>query len=266
MRADPKPSAAVPTGGLFVPIAISCNFDQELEKAMERLGCVYHVVFPVLYQIGGSFAPGPQERGWLLRTKRPRQGLERSVAEDRLLVDAVKVETLDSLEGGFEGPVVVKLHGSPLEQLPPPEALTHASGLAGPLAAPVRSIRHRIVLSDYQILVDALRGEQVLPPGLEKLLKQKHDPPRRMCFFGFPLRDPNSRLRIYLQREFLTDGALLQEHPEDGLRRSFASLLANSLGRNVFYYPKELDEVAAFMSAYRKRQEGKHELGGPGRE
>jgi hypothetical protein len=235
--AGPRRSSDSGTGQ-FVPVAVSCNFDRELERALLRRGRSFHVTFPVRLAYAQRASMGP-ETGWVLRTIQiADDGMTHD--SDQLLDASLRAGHLAVLRGNFIGPLIVKLHGSPLDELPKVSSLAVKMGPAALETARPSGLRHKLVFSDHQIIADAIGGGDVLPPGLRELLGEAGK--RMVCFFGFPLRDPNSRLRV-LHTLSTSPQALLQEYPEDELR----SPLVTRLG--VRYYAEQLDEVARVINS-----------------
>lgn len=158
-----------------LPVAFVTNYDRALEKAFEKLGLSYHVVFPLyagwgtesvsiiwLFKTvvppGSPVAPGPQEcTGW---------------------------ESVEDLNSPIRGPIVIKLHGSPLEPLP----------AARDIGCPPE-LQHCIVLSESSYLA-AIVGQKSYPKWIEKELVGG-EPRRALWFLGYSISDWNIRLRLY---------------------------------------------------------------------
>ncbi len=166
----PQPSAglldddgsAVQLG--YMPVAFTTNFDRALEMAFEKLARPYHVVYPVRVVRG----PEKGRLEWLLRTKFP---------PGRADYDEV-VPCGDGPPGNLVGPVVVKLHGSPLDR--------------------DRGRQHWLVLSETGYLEALDSTLSPLPKWVEQQLEGSSDGGgRSLWFLGYSVSDWNIRLRLY---------------------------------------------------------------------
>ncbi len=189
------------------PIAVSTNFDNDLERALNRAERSHHVIFPVYMQRNESLV----KADWLLRSDDWING--QSIPSWRLLGDT----SVKELINGFDGPLIVKLHGSPLTTIVP-KLVNDEKGnkLLG------YSFVHRLILSDVDFFEEMVSDQRSWPDGLAKVLYQSQ---RTLCFLGYPLADFNNRLRLYDQvyrrekRE--TDRIFVIDHPEDPIYSGF---------------------------------------------
>lgn len=180
-----------------IPMALTTNFDMALERAFDSLESTtaYHVVFPIFASEGAMRPSGQQEEVkfptivWVIKTVTYYDGGEKSV--DWLPWDQQNTEGLvESFEA--KGPVIVKLHGSPLEPL---EAIPDA-----------RLPRHRdyfpcLVLPESTYLEMILQQDSTFPRWINMALKTpKHrQKERSLWFLGYSISDLNVRLRLYQQ-------------------------------------------------------------------
>jgi hypothetical protein len=203
-----------------VTIAISTNFDRELEKALNVFKRPFHVLFPVYASREGDDG-GNGLDAWLLRTFRvDRDGQEEW--EDEMLVT-----NPNSLKRfAFEGPLVVKLYGSPQEKLKSRS-----------------SYSHRVSISDCDFIEAMLSRERYWPPDLKDLLVFGG---RVLCFLGYPLADANSRLRLsdHLDGEQRDRTLFLIDYPEDPLRHTFLEHI------NVNLVPTPVEEFLVSLKRF----------------
>jgi hypothetical protein len=163
-----------------VSLAITTNYDQCLERAFDRLRRSYHVIFPV-----------NDAHQWLVRTvswyERGREPLTKW-AEIRYRVPLGKdvgiLEVKDSPAHKFklfkqEGPIVVKIHGSPQDVAPP------SVGRFNPF----------LVLSERTYL-DSVSSASALPSWIQQQIGREG---REIWFLGYSISDWNVRLTLYRQ-------------------------------------------------------------------
>jgi hypothetical protein len=164
-------------GLVSLPIALTTNYDRMLELAFRRLGLPYHVLFPVARDTDfrGALAT------WCLRSYGPHEPCENV---DHLWQDL----SWNSPQQQFLGPLIVKLHGSPLEDLPK------------------GTDRHVIVMSESSYLT-ALRDDLRLPEWVWVELEQSS-----IWMMGYSLSDIHIRLWI---GDRLRGRRLLLRHPEE---------------------------------------------------
>lgn len=203
-----------------VTIAISTNFDRELEKAMAAFKRPFHLLFPVYAGREGDDGANGQD-AWLLRTFRV-DGDGQGEWDDEILVT-----NPNSLKRfGFEGPLVVKLYGSPQEKLK------------------IKSnYSHRVSISDCDFIEAMLSRERYWPPDLKDLLVLGG---RVLCFLGYPLTDANSRLRLsdHLDGEQRDRTLFLIDYPEDPLRHTFLEHI------NVNLVPTPVEEFLISLKRF----------------
>lgn len=178
----------------FAPVAFSTTFDIELEKALGHIGGTYHVAIPVELQ--------PNARvehtaiWWLLGTV--RDGADETAPPDWQwcpfeLRDPENFPTL-------EGPLVIKLHGSPrhrldddmrrtlIQQLPPGLRIKAGIGRHGGVLKPA------LTLSEYEYLNHTVLLDDEVPLSFDRLLT---DRARSLFLIGLPVSEWNTRLRIF---------------------------------------------------------------------
>lgn len=162
------------------PVAFSSTYDLEMERALLRAPGVhtFHVVIPVY-----AYAKDEQEpdQGWLRGTLHHGQNVEDTewewFAEERELT-----------KRDIQGPMLIKLHGSPLHTLP-----------GGPLddeyLPEYERFEHALVLSEHQFLENIVWKDR-LPQFFNRVLLQSN---RTYFFLGHSIREWSTRLRLYSQ-------------------------------------------------------------------
>lgn len=161
----------------LLSIAFTTNFDRLLEEAFESLGFDYHVVFPIY--VRWPRQPTPV---WVWRSKEKLRAGEWRQRDEACQATRPESEKIN-------GPIIVKLHGSPLDELPDPDDL----GLPS-------KYQHFVVLSESSYL-EAIVGEVwKYPQWIQDLLKEGE---RYLWFLGYSISDWNIRLRLF---EHLTFG------------------------------------------------------------
>jgi hypothetical protein len=181
------------------PVAVSLNLDLEIEKALERSGVVrYYVAVPVQ------------------AATLPRHDLEEQVHQRWLLAKFFKERKYKeptwawysddmAMDGEIDGPVVVKLHGSPLHRLPIPvsqeEFDEKSKGRKDPsteyIATPspevvYSSLKPFVTLSESGYLHNIVVIRNV-PKFFEDIFKDKK---RHFYFLGLSTSEWNIRLRM----------------------------------------------------------------------
>jgi len=159
-------------------IAFSMNLDLSLEQALRETSSIdrFHVCLPIIRR--EAVAGGEECRlVWLLGTYE---------AEDQADAPStwVPMPEVQDLVAALRGPLVVKLHGSPLHRLPLPEYLKDAFAW----------YEHALTIADYDFFRDIVQGEGMLPATLHAML---HRSGRVLCFFGQVLDDWDIRWRMY---------------------------------------------------------------------
>jgi SIR2-like domain len=179
----------VTTGGngraqVPVPLAFTTNFDSALEKIFDESNLSFHIVFPV---VKSSKKEEDEETAgapiWMIKTCHPRSERKKPEEEEWEFPDA-GVMPLASLEG----PIIVKLHGSPGMQRD------------GDVE------QHWVVLSEVGYL-QALTNDSWAPKWLVNQLRWNSDAKqtagsnevvqRALWFLGYSISDWNVRLRLY---------------------------------------------------------------------
>jgi hypothetical protein len=169
----------------MLPLVITTNYDSLIEGAFHWLHKSYEVVYPVWrFQ---QFADNPsQSPDWYNRTY-TYTGLYGDGYEASEPKDCSKTLRKDLK---FKGPIIVKLHGSPLEPLPKTEKF--------------RVIQHAITLteSDYlSTIVQASQSPAVYPTWIEEFLQEKNN--SAWWLMGYNDDDWFAHLRIYKYLSYL---------------------------------------------------------------
>jgi len=192
------------------PMALTTNFDMALEHAFDSLAISYHVVFPVfareassmnlLTQPSGDSAKeefvgfaqlSPSDAGkkrliipeiiWVVKT----------VSKEPNCEDCVDWEVWSkefALEK-VEGPIIVKLHGSPLEKIPEKKLPKY------------RDRYPCVVLPESTYLEMTLQDSSEFSLWISNGLKatRQEQKERGLWFLGYSVSDWNVRLRLYQQ-------------------------------------------------------------------
>jgi hypothetical protein len=215
-----------------IPIAITTNFDIELEQELEAHKRTYHVVFPVFVRESNDKEWDDDAHelppDWLLRTVSWDDDGEPIPPTDVLLGK----NTLEELAQQFQGPLIVKLHGSPLHKLPKPNKFIQGVPLRINLDQPSIDYEHRISLSDFDLIKAMIERDKYWPSGLKELLNAQG---RVLCFLGYPLADTGSRIRLaeHLSSETQKRTLYLMDFPEDPLRHTLLKRIKVGLIRST---------------------------------
>ena len=180
-KSEAFPSAKDAKGRLTV--VLTTNFDREMERALEARSPVYHVLLPV--QVDDE----PEPR-WLLKTQYAGAGADhRFLGKDPFLEQSPP----DGPEEPFRplGPLVVKLHGSPLDRLPAPSEISRRPNAKEPVPS---SLRHFVVLSESSYLRSTRAGS--VPQWVEDHIYESGSA-ARVWFLGYSVSDWNIRLWLY---------------------------------------------------------------------
>lgn len=176
-----------PKAGL--PVAFTTNYDRELELAFDRAGFNYHVMFPAQGRKNRGSNPAPF---WMLKNVTHNKVGDPSIELRTLGKDGNLPHSNPPTTLVFKGPLIVKLHGSPLEELPSDRKVGEFQDIVLSLVVAESEYLHSII------------GETA--GGLEWLKKQTTSgvgsggtTKRRMWFLGYSVSDWNVRLRLYEQ-------------------------------------------------------------------
>jgi hypothetical protein len=198
---------SVPLG--HVPVVLTTNYDRSIELALQELRSDYHVVFPVRDK--------DQKTVWLIRRVNSmrvegRLGVVDSVNPDFLVVNGARLEPV--------GPIVVKLHGAPLESLDG-EPYTHF-----------------LVLSETSYL-EAISEPSNMPSWVQAQLGD----PRVIWFFGYSLSDWNIRASLY-RETYSVQNAVFRGAVSPVFTQAHAALLKRM---NVVPHLGTFDQYAAML-------------------
>jgi hypothetical protein len=131
------------------PLVLSMGFDLEMERAFDDRGVGYRVVIPVMYRLASKDETGREmKKDWIVGAFSP--------AEDGKTDGAHQVEwtTLEKVNKGSDGPcangpMIIKLFGSPLHPLP------SAKEIEFPGIDADTVLQHALVL-DERLIIDFL--------------------------------------------------------------------------------------------------------------
>ncbi len=177
------------------PMALSTNYDIELERAFARAGKRCKILTPVLVTDKTTDTP-TRTTVWILGILEPAGGGER-VSEWQGVSGKLFADVF------VDAPVIVKLHGSPCHEIKHARnaALTEEQRRS---AAEYESehgdekyeIDHAIVLSEFDYVRDIVTGWRGLPEYLQNEIGSHK---RVLVFLGQSVADWNIRLRLYRQ-------------------------------------------------------------------
>lgn len=182
-----------------LPLVFTTNYDREIEEALKAAHCSYHVVLPLQFvsqHTNERHEPICHEKPlWLMKTVQ-YEGDEQHISWSYAgtTEDTTRSNSDDSTDDPYIGPVIVKLHGSPLEKVP--TAKTEVKRLPHEQKSRLESktftieYRHRIIVSESDYLADLRRD---LPVWLRDRLAS---PGRTLFFLGHSVADWNIRLRL----------------------------------------------------------------------
>lgn len=174
--------------GRSAPLAVTTNFDNELELILHKARISHHILFPVhcrrrSTQDHGMSIPPEERQEWMLYTEAWSEDEEYPIPSWSVL-GRNELETLD-----FSGPLLVKLYGSPLTKIR--QDFVRVDGQEN------KSLRfefsHRLIISDLDLL--AVMVQDWWPIGLANLLFG--EPNRLICFLGYSPEDVDNRLRLF---------------------------------------------------------------------
>lgn len=201
-----------------LPIALTTNYDQTLEMAFKRLRVPYHVMFPV-YRTSSlpgerhEFHSRTERSSWCLRSYDRGDTEDSKIYADCMLEDEPDPWRLT--HHLLQGPLIVKLHGSPLESLP------------------AESVHHLVVMSESSYL-GVLRGDLRLPDWIWDALRNSS-----IWMLGYSLSDVHVRLWFSDQ---LNGPRVLLRHPHEVEPASWLHWL------NVRVIHGDLKSVAAIVA------------------
>jgi hypothetical protein len=163
-----------------VPIVFTTSFDCALEKVLEENDLCFHIVFPVLRR-NSLYDEKTSIPIWMIRTHYPKSA--KLSPRERLWEEICNhVNGIPSKP--FDGPIIVKLHGSPSLDLHDTNA------------------QHWTVLSETGYL-DSLGSGTNVPVWLEAQISSKGSGAevegvlRSLWFLGYSISDWNVRLRLF---------------------------------------------------------------------
>lgn len=163
-----------------LPMAFTTNFDRALERAFERGGAAFHVLFPVIpsraRRSGSELAVSWKLRSWHSAEQAKATGTR---FEDQYWKDICPEGGNPDIE--WRGPLIVKLHGSPSEQ--PGKSDDH----------------HWVVLSEVGYLQALNRSAMPIwvRRQLQDTVEAGEGGRRSLWFLGYSIADWNVRLRLY---------------------------------------------------------------------
>jgi len=214
------------------PIALTTNYDCEIETALRYTGSPYAVMIPVWlarrpHNSSINLAPL-----WLIKFVNTET--ERTAVAWHYGGSSSKIVRSNTEDSGpnfrpFPGPVVVKLHGSPTEALPDTDQVLDLPDYINDRLGRDKWTSwfvHRIVISETDYLRDMTHG---LPYWLDKHV---HAQRRRLFFLGHSISDWNLRLHI-TSNESEVDESELVPAPESKQFKRFAVNLASEFDRAV---------------------------------
>jgi hypothetical protein len=223
-------------------IAYTTNYDRLLENVFDDRRRTYHVAYPVT--VTRSHASDGKARSQPSQQQHPKDGT--ALAWILQTVTFPETESyplvgwsdctsmiLRDLRPRLKGPLIVKLHGSPLHQLPDDDWCS-ARGYS--------SITHHVVLSESSYLKWILSRKD-MPPWVEEELNKSS---RMLFFLGYSVSDLNIRLRLLRTAQessvLLTPGRrAVVDRRTDRLRQAVFELL------RVAVFQDDLDQFTSIL-------------------
>jgi hypothetical protein len=201
---------------------VTSNLDAKVESVLEDEEVEHNVLFPVtithapIMEKSGRYET--QKSAWLLLTRSYKGG-----KRDDWWVCGKEGQNLPADEPWrdrlAQGPLLVKLRGSPLHGLPEVKGLRFASSdnANSEWQSRVSSIEHSIYLKDSAFFDYMLNAESGWPGFLRTRLTEGTS-----CLLGYPLPDPHIRLAFHVHVRFKRSGekgktksVLFVDHPPD---------------------------------------------------
>lgn len=173
VAAAPSGTAAAENGKVLYPIAVSMNFDEEIENCLSK--AMYSVLFPVR-----------------VKNQRATQWLLRVHEKGKDTYYAFPMETLSDTDVNkyLRGPLIVKYRGSPLHQV----RVRKIERIGPAMNSELRtSAENRLLLSSLDFMQELSTANLGEPQWLKQ---QLDDPSRVKCFLGYPLDDIDGILGI----------------------------------------------------------------------
>lgn len=165
------------------PIAFSTNFDLEMERALQECDEVstFHVVVPVYAYLDLNSEP---EVRWMIGKTTKQTSVESP--QWTWFPDSERPKP-----SSIQGPILIKLNGSPLHELPSP------GEIGGPdsFAPDFERFEHALILSETEHLQHIVWRDP-LPIFGETVLQQKD---RTLVFLGHSIKEWSTRLRMFTQ-------------------------------------------------------------------
>lgn len=185
---------ALEQSSLVIPIIITTNFDRLIEEAFIKLHKSFELVYPVWVITESKEAETTRKMEWYICTYTPKPN-RRDYQTSTPVICSDYEKWPESKLKTLKGPIVIKLHGSPLEgPLPEPER-------------PNQRVEHTIILteSDYfATVVQHADDKSIYPVWLEKFLRDSKK--NYWWFMGYTGDDWFVRMRIYKYLSYLNVG------------------------------------------------------------
>jgi hypothetical protein len=196
------------------PVVFSTNYDMEMESALQRASdlTAFHVVIPVEGYRPDGADPDP---GWLFGTLRRHDDIE---SPEWQWLKADKHLTPRTIKG----PMLLKLHGSPLHNLPNPrDLMEEVEDMPH-----YERFEHALVLTESQYM-ENIAWKDPLPNFFNDVLHQD----RALFFLGHSVKEWSTRLRIFNhiyrngQRPHAFPGLVAINRSHDPLRSALLSAI-----------------------------------------
>jgi hypothetical protein len=185
--------------GIDPPVAFTTNFDCGLERAFDDLGVSYHVVYPIVERpshvqkkTGGTQSPKIE---WVLKTVCHNVGtgdIKQFSPNYRVVLSSKKFPDPASILG----PIIVKLHGSPVDSVGGPDLQFALAPVT-----PDSQLYHFLILPETVYLEALLQQEAgAIPAWVDAFLQNaSSDGHGALWFLGYSMSDWNIRLQVYRQ-------------------------------------------------------------------
>ncbi len=223
----------------YVPMLINSNIDLGVEILLQDVECTHNVLFPVFVKPKGYSENVSGDPRWMILTRR---FLARNKVVDTWLLLSKKGIWSECSKQLKEGPLIVKLRGSPCHPRPP-RAQTVVCVDEGVIG---EQISHAVYLSDVHFFDYMLKNPVVrLPDFLIDLLRGD----KTWCLLGYPLPDPHLRLAFHdhvrhRREAALSNPLIFVDYPPDPFHEGLVEQT------NVQYLEMSLSNFASKLNGW----------------
>lgn len=221
-------------------VIINVNFDMELERELLNAEESFAVLMPVRVQyrqLGEVFS----HNDWLLTLR-----IADRKENEWLLWGDLDESTVQLVRDRLPGPLIMKVCGSPLQELPKALEKISIANARYVNEATIEGLKHRLIVSEIDLVT------HFVPRGWRSLLAARS---RVLCFIGHSTADLASQLQWH---EFSKDDwgqpkLLAVEPPADQAQLAFYELAkAELLHLDIDTLPKIIDELLDSIAEERR--------------